>query len=221
MAICRMCNREMTTACGCVKVSVVHHNKKYAPIKVGDPNDFYFGEGDGRCGDCGAKPGHYHHPGCDCERCPVCGNQLISCGCEDNANSFLIMGERPAIPPKTVNEAIQLAARNLSTINYIDTHKKYAGDIWYRFIRVPVDGGFAIYQITHVTKTYVNLSACSLTGMLPPQSGWSHADFKYDRVDPCWGRATRISRGKIEKLLKKQDEECLDWLQARKEVLGG
>jgi len=36
---------------------------------------------DGRCPDCGAKPGHYHHIGCDMERCPVCGTQLI--GCED------------------------------------------------------------------------------------------------------------------------------------------
>ena len=132
-----------------------------------------------------------------------------------------LLSSRIAIPPKTVNEAIQLAARNLSTINYIETHQKRAGDIWYRFIRVPVDGGFAIYQITHATKTYVNLSVCSLTGTLPPQSGWSHADFKYDRVDPCWGRATRVARGRIEKLLKKQDEEHLDWRQIRKEILGG
>ena len=36
-----------------------------------------------RCTDCGAMVGHYHHPGCDVERCPVCGEQLISCGCQD------------------------------------------------------------------------------------------------------------------------------------------
>ena len=33
------------------------------------------------CHDCGAKEGEYHQPGCDMERCPFCGGQLISCDC--------------------------------------------------------------------------------------------------------------------------------------------
>jgi ferredoxin len=31
------------------------------------------------CGDCGCIEGELHEIGCDMERCPVCGNQLISC----------------------------------------------------------------------------------------------------------------------------------------------
>lgn len=31
------------------------------------------------CHDCEAKPGDLHVPGCDVERCPLCGFQLISC----------------------------------------------------------------------------------------------------------------------------------------------
>ena len=33
------------------------------------------------CHDCGTKEGQLHVLGCDMERCPFCGNQLISCRC--------------------------------------------------------------------------------------------------------------------------------------------
>ena len=36
-----------------------------------------------RCHDCGIlnKPGNTHHYGCDIERCPKCGLQLLCCEC--------------------------------------------------------------------------------------------------------------------------------------------
>jgi len=33
------------------------------------------------CHDCAALEGELHVRGCDMERCPFCGNQLITCGC--------------------------------------------------------------------------------------------------------------------------------------------
>ena len=32
-----------------------------------------------KCHDCGVLPGKFHHPGCDMEQCPKCGEQAISC----------------------------------------------------------------------------------------------------------------------------------------------
>lgn len=85
MARCPACGKEMLIAkgCGCSKVKI--NGKEYERIKVGDTGDFFEGEDHQlRCGDCGATMGHYHHWGCDCERCPVCGGQMICCECGED-----------------------------------------------------------------------------------------------------------------------------------------
>ena len=83
MAKCNFCKREMLRAKGCAARIYMVGDKRYEPIKVGDPGDFYEGAGKNvRCGDCGALPGGYHHAWCDLEKCPVCGGQFLSCDCD-------------------------------------------------------------------------------------------------------------------------------------------
>lgn len=73
MSICKVCGRDMQSSKGCAIKYVHIAGQKYERI----PNDT------DRCHDCAAKYGGIHHWGCDAERCPVCGLQLISCDCED------------------------------------------------------------------------------------------------------------------------------------------
>ena len=82
--ICNVCNGDMLEVDGCLPNSIIYKSEQYEQIKVGCEGDFYEdGDENTRCTDCGAKYGHYHHAGCDCERCPVCGEQLLTCCCEE------------------------------------------------------------------------------------------------------------------------------------------
>jgi hypothetical protein len=84
MAMCNFCKRNMSETKGCDHIPIIINGKEYEPIKVGAKGDFYENEKNANCTDCGSKYGNYHHPGCDYEKCPVCGLQLISCGCLDD-----------------------------------------------------------------------------------------------------------------------------------------
>jgi len=77
LAICKYCGKEMLDHVSCDRIPFIdaETKEKYDPIP-------YNGECGKYCHDCGAPIGGYHHVGCDMERCPMCGLQLISCGCD-------------------------------------------------------------------------------------------------------------------------------------------
>lgn len=88
MAECKWCEQEMTshpdTCAGNTEVEYPD-GKKLKPLPYGGPGE--------RCHDCGIARGGNHHPGCDMEKCPRCGGQLISCGCLDEDNENLPEGQ--------------------------------------------------------------------------------------------------------------------------------
>jgi hypothetical protein len=51
------------------------------------------------CPECGVQPGMMHLPGCDIERCPLCGLQAVSCDCTVKVGNTLLpwTGEYPGV----------------------------------------------------------------------------------------------------------------------------
>jgi Zn-finger nucleic acid-binding protein len=98
MATCDHCKAEMKTATSCTVATIRHGDDEYLRLRL-RPTDAR------RCPDCGVLAGGIHHLGCDREKCPKCGGQLISCSCFDETLADQAGGDdspgRYARPPET------------------------------------------------------------------------------------------------------------------------
>jgi hypothetical protein len=79
MAICDWCNKDMSDPATetCTGNEVVESPDGVTMPSLTD----HYDEESGRCHYCNIKHGGFHHPGCDAEKCPRCGEQLMSCDC--------------------------------------------------------------------------------------------------------------------------------------------
>ena len=78
MEICNWCKQDMLKVSDCKDNTEVEYPDGTKMPSVPYPESKTI-----PCHDCGVVPGKHHHPGCDMERCPRCGGQLISCECLD------------------------------------------------------------------------------------------------------------------------------------------
>jgi hypothetical protein len=80
--ICKCCNKEYVLVDDCTANRTI----EYVDGEILPASIFIFPEHirikTGKCFVCGIKPGNYHHPGCDAERCPRCEGQLNICDCK-------------------------------------------------------------------------------------------------------------------------------------------
>jgi hypothetical protein len=93
------CQQEMMTATSCT-VDAFHVNGRRFELAPFGSEEGMWSFKSSTCGDCGVKWGGRHHPGCDIQRCPRCGGQLMTCGCrfdeddfDDDDDDEIIMGE--------------------------------------------------------------------------------------------------------------------------------
>jgi hypothetical protein len=92
MTKCDDCGKEFGSVDSCTHPFVRLEGKVFRrggsfEVGKGFSADFESGIIAGRCDDCGTLNSKIHHYGCSEEKCPSCGDGLVTCSC-DNAQTL-------------------------------------------------------------------------------------------------------------------------------------
>lgn len=82
--VCRACGREMLDGVACTLRTYGDYAdaRQHERVPFGSETTHLVEGPEARaCHDCGCPRGGLHHPGCDVEQCPICGEQAIGCDC--------------------------------------------------------------------------------------------------------------------------------------------
>ena len=103
-----------------------------------------------KCGDCGVAEGELHQRGCDMERCPFCGHQLIGCDCCYEQLGLVDMEQYPetdGLPHKIFNEGLneedgarwEKILENKGRVPWISYPNfcRMCGELWPKMFMVP------------------------------------------------------------------------------------
>ena len=111
MAKCQFCEKEMTDpatiSCDYPIILVMSKNGRVRECYY--RNTTYF-DANERCHDCEIlnQPGCVHHAGCDIERCPKCGRQLISCGCFAGDSIYAAKSDSQYCKGKEIKQPVEV-----------------------------------------------------------------------------------------------------------------
>ena len=78
--ICSFCKEKLPSLESCTCTTLRYLGDPISRIPFGDEE---YDWGTSRCGCCGTHRGGYHHENCSREFCPLCGELLHICDCEE------------------------------------------------------------------------------------------------------------------------------------------